>query len=234
MKKLTESSRFTISMLLILMTVFCFSLSVFRYYISETKVFLFLNWNLFLAWIPLLLSSLVLAFNIRSRISLAFIIIIWILFFPNSPYILTDLFHLRARNEIPIWYDLVVILSYAWTGLICGFISLKDIEQRLSDYARRNFITGLIIFFLFMSSFGVYLGRFLRWNSWDVLNNPFGLFSDIVVRFIYPMEYTKTWGITALIGMMLNFMYFTFKWAGTNHEKVIQPENKPLHELEQF
>ncbi|UKB79052.1 DUF1361 domain-containing protein [Chryseobacterium sp. MEBOG07] len=225
MRKFLESSRFKINILLILMTIFCFSLSAFRYYISDTKVFLFLNWNLFLAWIPLLLSSFILAFNIKSKISLIFIIIVWILFFPNSPYILTDLFHLKARNTIPIWYDLIVILSYAWTGLICGFISLNDIEQRLSDYyGKRNFINGLIIFFLFMSSFGVYLGRFLRWNSWDVLNNPFGLFSDIVVRFIYPLEYTKTWGVTLLMGIMLNFMYFTFKWMGTNNGRELQPE----------
>jgi uncharacterized membrane protein len=225
MRKFLESSRFKINILLILMTIFCFSLSAFRYYISDTKVFLFLNWNLFLAWIPLLLSSFILAFNIKSKISLIFIIIVWILFFPNSPYILTDLFHLKARNTIPIWYDLIVILSYAWTGLICGFISLNDIEQRLSDYyGKRNFINGLIIFFLFMSSFGVYLGRFLRWNSWDVLNNPFGLFSDIVVRFIYPLEYTKTWGVTLLMGIMLNFMYFTFKWMGTNNRRELQPE----------
>lgn len=219
MKSFVESSRCKVNILLILMTLFCFSLSAFRYYISDTKVFLFLNWNLFLAWIPLLLSSFILAFKIRSTISLLFIIVVWILFFPNSPYILTDLFHLRARNEIPIWYDLIVILSYAWTGLICGFISLNDIEKRLSEYGKRNIINGVIVFFLFMSSFGVYLGRFLRWNSWDVLNNPYGLFSDIVVRFIYPMEYTKTWGVTLLMGIMLNFMYFTFKWAETNDEK---------------
>lgn len=206
------------------MTVFCFSLSAFRYYISDTKVFLFLNWNLFLAWIPLLLSSFILAFNIKSKISLIFIIIVWILFFPNSPYILTDLFHLRARNSVPIWYDLIVILSYAWTGLICGFISLNDIEKSLSEYGKRNSINAVIIFFLFMSSFGVYLGRFLRWNSWDVLNNPFGLFSDIVVRFIYPLEYTKTWGVTVLMGIMLNFMYFTFKWVETNNDRELKLE----------
>lgn len=234
MKKFFESSRLTITVLLIMMTLFCFSLSAFRYYISDTKVFLFLNWNLFLAWIPLLLSSFVLAFNIRSKISLVFIIIIWILFFPNSPYILTDLFHLRARNSIPIWYDLIVILSYAWTGLICGFISLNDIEKRLSDYGKKNSINGIIVFFLFMSSFGVYLGRFLRWNSWDVLHDPFGLFSDIVVRFIYPMEYTKTWGVTLLMGIMLNFMYFTFKWSGISEEKELQPGSKSLNGLEQF
>ena len=224
MKKLVASSRFKINMLLILMTVFCFSLSAFRYYISDTKVFLFLNWNLFLAWIPLLLSSFILAFNIKSKISLIFIIIVWILFFPNSPYILTDLFHLRARNSVPIWYDLIVILSYAWTGLVCGFISLNDIEKSLSEYGKRNGINAVIIFFLFMSSFGVYLGRFLRWNSWDVLNNPFGLFSDIVVRFIYPLEYTKTWGVTVLMGIMLNFMYFTFKWVETNNDKKLKLE----------
>lgn len=234
MKNLIESSGFKINALLIMMTIFCFSLSAFRYYISDTKVFLFLNWNLFLAWIPLLLSSFILAFRIRSTISLIFIIVVWILFFPNSPYILTDLFHLRARNGIPIWYDLIVILSYAWTGLICGFISLNDIEKRLSDYGKTNIINGVTVLFLFMSSFGVYLGRFLRWNSWDVLNNPFGLFSDIVVRFIYPIEYTKTWGVTVLMGIMLNFMYFTFKWAGINNEKELQPEDKSLNGMEQF
>lgn len=225
MKSIIESPRFKINILLILMTLFCFSLSVFRYYISETKVFFFLNWNLFLAWIPLFLSTLILAFNSKSKISVALIIMAWILFFPNSPYILTDLFHLKARNTIPIWYDLIVILSYAWTGLICGFLSLSDIEKLLSGYTRERFINGIVVLFLFMSSFGVYLGRFLRWNSWDVLNNPFGLFNDIVLRFIYPLEYTKTWGVTLLMGIMLNFMYFTFKLIRNNNEKLVQPEN---------
>lgn len=225
MKKLIESPRFKITLLLISMTLFCLSLSVFRYYVSETKVFFFLNWNLFLAWIPLSLSTFLVVFTIRSKISLSLIIVVWILFFPNSPYILTDLFHLKVRSTIPIWYDLIVILSYAWTGLVCGFISLSDIEKRLSEYCEGTVINGIVISFLFMSSFGVYLGRFLRWNSWDVLNNPFGLFNDIVVRFIYPLEYTKTWGVTILMGVLLNFMYFTFKLVKNNNERIVQPEN---------
>ncbi|WP_228461090.1 DUF1361 domain-containing protein [Chryseobacterium defluvii] len=199
------------TLLLLLMTLFCFSLSVVRYYVSETKVFFFLNWNLFLAWIPLIITSLAMVFNIKSRILLMLMITVWILFFPNSPYILTDLFHLRIRSRIPVWYDLIVILSYAWTGLICGFISLNDIERMLSAYFKKPVISVIVVFFLFLSSFGVYLGRFLRWNSWDILNNPFGLFNDIVVRFIYPLEYTKTWGVTLLMGIMLNFMYFMVK-----------------------
>ncbi|AZA92237.1 Predicted membrane protein [Chryseobacterium nakagawai] len=225
MKNLIKSPRFKMNTLLVLMALFCFSLSLFRYYISETKVFFFLNWNLFLAWIPLFLSTFILTFNIKSKISIAVIIIVWILFFPNSPYILTDLFHLKARNTIPIWYDLIVILSYAWTGLICGFLSLNDIEKLLSSYSKQRIINGIVVLFLFMSSFGVYLGRFLRWNSWDVLNNPFGLFNDIVVRLIYPLEYIKTWGVTLLMGIMLNFMYFTFKLIRNNNEKLLGPEN---------
>lgn len=210
-KKLKNSHRFEITILLILMTLFCFSLSIFRYYLSDTKVFFFLNWNLFLAWIPFIISSFLLIFNIKSKIALAFAIVVWILFFPNSPYILTDLFHLRTRNSVPIWYDLIVILSYAWAGLICGFISLLDIEKMLSSYFKKSTISIIAVLFLFLSSFGVYLGRFLRWNSWDVLNNPFGLFNDIAVRFIYPMDYTKTWGVTVLMGIMLNFMYFMLR-----------------------
>ncbi|MFC4384085.1 DUF1361 domain-containing protein [Chryseobacterium bernardetii] len=221
MKNLMESSRLKMNILLVFMTLFCLSLSLFRYYITETKVFFFLNWNLFLAWVPLLLSTLILTFHIKSKISITLIIIVWILFFPNSPYILTDLFHLKVRNTIPIWYDLIVILSYAWTGLICGFLSLIDIEKLLSDYNNERTINGIVVLFLFMSSFGVYLGRFLRWNSWDILNNPFGLFNDIVVRFIYPLEYTKTWGVTLLMGIMLNFMYFTFKLIRNNNEKYV-------------
>lgn len=210
-KKLKENQRFEVTVLLIFMTLFCFSLSMFRYYISETKVFFFLNWNLFLAWIPFIISSFLLIFNIKSKISLVVAIAVWILFFPNSPYILTDLFHLKIRTSVPIWYDLVVILSYAWTGLFCGFISLLDIEKLLSAYFKKSTISLITISFLFLTSFSVYLGRFLRWNSWDILNNPFGLFNDIIVRIIYPMEYTKTWGVTILMGIMLNFMYFMMK-----------------------
>lgn len=221
MEKLKNSHRFEITILLILMTLFCFSLSIFRYYLSDTKVFFFLNWNLFLAWIPFIISSFLLIFNIKSKIALAFAIVVWILFFPNSPYILTDLFHLKTRNSVPIWYDLIVILSYAWAGLICGFISLLDIEKMLSSYFKRSTISIIAVLFLFLSSFGVYLGRFLRWNSWDVLNNPFGLFNDIAVRFIYPLDYTKTWGVTVLMGIMLNFMYFMLRAVG---KKTLIPE----------
>ena len=203
--------KFQIDIFLFMMTMFCFMLFVVRYYITDTKVFLFLNWNLFLAFIPFLISSTLLKFGVKSKISLLFAIGMWILFFPNSPYILTDLFHLRVRTQIPIWYDLIVILAYAWTGLMFGFVSLFQIEKLLSRYLNETKINFLVIVFFFVSGFGVYLGRFLRWNSWDIFTNPFGLFQDISHRFINPLENTKTWGVTLLMGVLLNFMYFSIK-----------------------
>ncbi|SIQ37556.1 Uncharacterized membrane protein [Chryseobacterium sp. RU37D] len=211
MKKLKENQRFRLTLLLMLMTCFCFALSIFRFYISNTKVFLFLNWNLFLAWIPFLVSSFLIISKNKSKILLDIAVVVWVFFFPNSPYILTDLFHLKTRSLVPIWYDLMVILSFAWTGLFCGFISLMDIEKLLSDYVKTSTINYFGIIFLFMSGFGVYLGRFLRWNSWDILNNPLGLFQDIFIRIIYPAEHPKTWGITILMGILLNFMYLMIK-----------------------
>lgn len=209
--KLHNSQKFQISLLLILMTAFSFMLFIFRYYISDTKVFLFLNWNLFLAIIPFLVSTFISKFQVKSKSALVALIVIWILFFPNSPYILTDLFHLRARNIVPIWYDLIVILSYAWTGLMFGFVSLLQIEKLLSEFLNKNFIRISSVLFLFISSFGVYLGRFLRWNSWDILSDPFGLFKDISYRIIYPSENPRTWGLTILMGILLNLMYFSIK-----------------------
>ena len=210
-KILKKTFKFRLETLLLLMSIFSFTLFIFRYYISDTKVFLFLNWNLFLAIIPFLVSTFISKFQVKSKSALVALIVIWILFFPNSPYILTDLFHLRARNIVPIWYDLIVILSYAWTGLIFGFVSLLQIEKLLSKFLNKNFIVFLSILFLFISSFGVYLGRFLRWNSWDILSNPFGLFRDISYRIIYPSENPRTWGLTILMGILLNLIYFSIK-----------------------
>lgn len=210
-RRIRKSQRFETAVLLICMTLFCFSLSIFRCYVTETKVFLFLDWNLFLAWIPFVISSFLYLFNRKNSILLLLTICVWILFFPNSPYILTDLFHLKGNGEIPIWYDLLIILSYAWAALFCGFLSLLDIERLLNEYFCKTLVDILIVLFLFLSSFGVYLGRFLRWNSWDIFQHPSGLLNDIIVRIIYPREYTSTWGVTILMGIMLNFMYFMIK-----------------------
>jgi uncharacterized membrane protein len=133
-KQLKEHNRLYETIFMGVITLCCFGFSVFRMVYSETITFLFLNWNLFLAIIPWLLSSFA---TIKPSIQKSKIVIFlllgtWLLFFPNAPYILTDLFHLKMKSTMPIWFDLVLILSFAWTGLMFGFLSLWDIERILS------------------------------------------------------------------------------------------------------
>lgn len=196
----------------VMMVAFCLSLTIFRFQVTSTKTFLFLNWNLFLATIPLVISSLVSRQNFRGKFPLFILIFSWILFFPNSPYILTDLFHLRARPSVPVWYDLIVIVSFAWTGLIFGFASLMQIEKLMRQHFTPKIVEISIVIFIFLSSFGVYLGRFQRWNSWDIVNRPISLFQDIASRFLFPMEHLRTWGVTILLGILLNLMYASLKF----------------------
>ncbi|WP_338790290.1 DUF1361 domain-containing protein [Bernardetia sp. MNP-M8] len=199
-------------------TLICFGLSVFRYSYTGSKVFLFLNWNLFLACVPWLLTSFVaITPKIgKSKIILAILFFVWLVFFPNAPYILTDLFHLRLKTSMPVWFDLFLILCFAWAGLLFGFLSLWDIEQLLKNQTKNKvssfWITATTIFFLFLSGFGIYIGRYLRWNTWDIINQPSALFNDITLRFTNLTEYPRMVGMTILMGIFLNILYFSFRF----------------------
>ncbi|WP_207534097.1 DUF1361 domain-containing protein [Desertivirga arenae] len=209
--ELKKIDRANTSYLLVIMSVFSLILSVLRFLTTGTGAYLFLNWNLFLAFIPWFISTYVIAYRINRRWVTSVLIFIWLLFFPNSPYILTDLFHLRSETSAPIWFDLILILSFAWTGLLYGFQSLMDIEALLEQYMSRLKLLILTSCFLFLSAFGIYLGRFLRWNSWDILSSPWSLLYDIIERLIHPIAHPQTWGFTILIGLLLNMMYCSFK-----------------------
>jgi uncharacterized membrane protein len=213
LKIVKDTKRLNETIFLFVISLFCFGVSLFRFVYTDTKVFLFLNWNLFLAFIPWALTSLVIIKPKlqNSRLTLIVLIGSWLLFFPNAPYILTDLFHLRLQSSMPIWFDLILILSFAWTGLLFGFLSLWDIEKILQNFMKRTYIRIVSIGLLFIGSFGIYVGRFLRWNSWDVLTEPFKIVYDISDRFLNPFEHPRTWGMTIFMGIFLNIIYFSFK-----------------------
>lgn len=209
---LKSSGRFSEITLLGAFSLFCFSLSLFRVYYTQSAAYIFLNWNLFLAFVPWVLSTLFVLYPRlqKSKWRLGFMTLTWVLFFPNAPYILTDLFHLSLHSTMPIWFDLVLILSFAWTGLLFGMMSLSDIQNMLSNQLRPVFVKTFTIFFLFTSAFGIYIGRYLRWNSWDVLRDPSGLFTDIFHRIAHPIDHPRTWGMTITLGIFLNIVYWTF------------------------
>lgn len=145
----------------------------------------FLIWNLFLAWLPLVFAILAQekyrATKSDAPLGWQFLSLsaAWLLFFPNAPYICTDLVHLTTRYFGAFWVDLAIILSCAFTGLVLGFVSLylmhSLVTQRYGALQGWAFVAGVAG----LSSFGIYLGRFLRFNSWDIVAQPGRLYQGI-------------------------------------------------------
>jgi uncharacterized membrane protein len=162
--------------LLNLACLICIVLVAARVAYSDTERHTGLIWNLFLAWIPFMLAYF--AHAVSWRRATLFLIIpiiafLWLIFFPNAPYMLTDLQDLSRRAAgAPLWYDVIIVVWASWTGMLLGVISL----YLMQDIIIRTFgrITGWLFVFVisFLSSFGVYIGRFVRLNSWDILQNP--------------------------------------------------------------
>jgi uncharacterized membrane protein len=212
LKGLIKHNLFKTTVLLLLMTLFCFFLSLLRINRTGKITYIFLVWNLFLAFIPWLLSTVLIVFEMRSKMLQVVLMLTWVLFFPNAPYILTDIIHLGIDSSAPRWYNLILLLSYAITGLFYGFVSLRNIETVLSSYIGPRVINLMSVFLIYLSCFGIYLGRFLRWNSWDILNNPHFLITDVVNRVATPFRYPTTWSFTILFGTLLTFIYLGYKW----------------------
>ena len=209
--RLRDNNRLSVTIVLALSCLLSVSLSAFRIYYSGYGTYVFLNWNLFLAILPYVISTFFLLYyrKINSLVLLFMILSSWLLIFPNAPYIVTDFFHLEPRAGVPYWFDLGLILSFAWNGLMLGFISLYDVQTALAR--RFSVIKGwaFAIFSLVLGSFGIYLGRYERFNSWDVLTNPISLFIDIADRFIHPFNHPRTMFMTILFSVVLIFGYVT-------------------------
>lgn len=201
-------SRWTTYALLGLSVLFSVSLVEFIAYYSGRTYYDYLFWNLFLAAIPLGLS-LVVRYGLTrlSNFILAALTGVWLLFFPNAPYLLTDLIHLGANTSVPLWYDLVVLLSFAWNGLVLGLVSLQEMQAALSARLNRLVGWGFVGLTLCLGSFGIYLGRYLRWNSWDVVTNPVGIAFDVLPRLLEPTAYLSTWGMTVVFTAFLGVCY---------------------------
>jgi uncharacterized membrane protein len=157
-----------------LLTLFSVSLIVVRYVYSSEPLFGGLIWNLFLAWIPFGLAILIYDRHRAGTRPLRLLPLaaLWLLFLPNAPYIVTDFKHLVPSPVVPLWVDVVVIAAPAWTGMLLGFLSLYLVQAVVRNLAGSRVAWTAAVAVLGLASFGIYLGRVLRWNSWDVLANP--------------------------------------------------------------
>jgi uncharacterized membrane protein len=183
-----------------------------RVYLSERFTYLFLVWNLFLAWIPYALSFCIALISQRyphSRCHLLLLGPVWLVFFPNAPYIITDYLHLQPRSPVPIWYDIGLLTTFAWTGLFLAIFSLRSMQMLIKSMAGSLAGWFFVICSVGLSGLGVYMGRFLRWNSWDLLFQPHAILGDVAVRFANPLDYPGTFGVTFLFAIFLLVCYLT-------------------------
>jgi uncharacterized membrane protein len=186
--------------------------------ISGRQDYPFLTFNLGLAWIPLLAA---LAADLTSRNRITFYLfmpiftLIWLVFFPNAPYLLTDFQHLAdTYSNSPLWFDVILLIWFAWTGLLLGISSLALMQEIVTR--KFNTTTGwaFAILATVLSSIGVYLGRFMRWNSWDILDDPLLIAKDMYGFVRHPAANLPTYAFTILFTLLFLFIYVTIHFLG--------------------
>ena len=197
--------------ILIINGLFCVSILLFRINITMELNYIFLLWNLFLASIPYGMTQIL--NNSRTlqnnRVLLMPYLGLWLLFLPNAPYIITDLIHLNSLSGRLLWYDCFLIYLFASNGFILGILSIIDVYNLI--VSKYNIIIARIGVFTtaLLCGYGVYLGRYLRWNSWELFLNPNGLLTDVIVSLKHPKAITLSILIGSLVFIaVLSFQYY--------------------------
>jgi uncharacterized membrane protein len=191
-----------------ILSLFVIAMMLARVVYTETLEHTWIAWNLFLAWVPFVLSLVAYA-RARPGSSGPKVLALgglWLLFFPNAPYIVTDLKHIGGGGgRVPILYDVLLLSAAAWAGLLLGLTSLflmHAVARRFLGVANAWI---LVVGVLTASSFGIYLGRFQRWNSWDVFVRPGALLGQVTQGF-----HARPIALTVLLTSFLLTSYLVF------------------------
>jgi len=183
-----------------------------KFYRGIDGTYLFLVWNLFLAWVPYWIA---LSLDLLNRVirpsnwSAGALLIAWLLFFPNAPYIVTDLLHLKVHEHVPFWFDAMLFLSFAWTGLLLGYCSVFEIERFLEERLSKTQTHRVLIASLGLAGLGVFMGRFQRWNSWDILHHPWAVVRSECAIFLNPWNHLGSLAVVMVISGFLIVGYWT-------------------------
>jgi len=176
----------------------------------------FLIWNLFLAWIPFLIAYFTYTVTLNRKqiyVVVPIAAFLWLIFFPNAPYILTDFQHLAGSwRDVPVWYDVMLLIWFSFTGLLLGMVSLFLMQEVIRREFGRWVGWSFVAIVSFLTSAGVYVGRFLRWNSWDIFGNLNGMAEYTLQSARDPS--LQSIGFTSLFGAFFLFLYITLYTFG--------------------
>jgi uncharacterized membrane protein len=160
--------------------------------------YMFLVWNLFLAWVPYAVTLALRSLHERRvrSLSLAPLFLVWLGFLPNAPYLVTDFIHLRFRDGAPLWFDAVMLASFAWAGVGLGAASLRGgsriVRARGGAWTAAAFVPLVAL----ATGFGIYLGRFVRLNTWDVATRPGTVLVQILSPLVHPFAHPRAWTVS--------------------------------------
>jgi uncharacterized membrane protein len=191
----------------------CGALLAIRCVSSGSFALAFLAWNLCLAAIPAIAAwffARAAEKKLHAAVQLTWFAI-WLVFLPNAPYVVTDFLHLAPAPPIPPWYDVALVASCAGTGLLLGYTSLADVQAVISRKFSIRLGWALAIAALLLSGFGIYLGRFLHWNSWDAVMNPLQLIFDTAQRLSDPLFRPQIIAVTLIYGITLVLGYIALR-----------------------
>lgn len=207
-------SRFKILSNLFLVMCFSIFLLMIRMKLTHSFFYIFLVWNLFLAFVPFAFTLYLSSKPKLGTFKLLTISSIWLLFLPNAPYIITDLIHLRLSETPIVWLDILTVISFAICGMMCYMYSIKDMKFILKNHFSEMWVDLLFYLLPFVVAFGVYLGRFLRYNSWEIIHNPLSIVFDITELILNPTEQFHAWLFIVAFGSFLSVSHWIFNIKG--------------------
>ena len=183
-----------------------------RMVFTQSTSYAFLLWNLFLATIPFAVIVFARKLLLFEQTIPAFVLAAaGILFMPNAPYLITDLFHLRTTAAAPLWYDTIMIASCAATGLLLFYATMKKLEVMLLYMLPSGWRTSAMGGVALLCGYGIHLGRHERFNSWDIITNPGSLLQHVLASVRHPLLHMDVWGLTIIYSAFLLVTYLVYR-----------------------
>ncbi len=195
------------------MSAFGLALVVARVLTTHSIGYTFLAWNLFLAWVPFALAK-ALESLVKKNVHRAAILatgVAWLLFLPNAPYLVTDVMHLRHSQGAPLWFDAVMLMTFGWTGIVLGVESLSMVAKLVADRAGVALARVFVVLVALATGYGIYLGRFVRLNSWDVARHPGWVAREIAAPVVHPIDTMRAWNVTLVVAALFLLTYMTMR-----------------------
>ncbi len=192
---------------------FNFMLLAVRVLYTWQVSYTFYVWNTVLAVMPLLFSSKLQHMNtLKGKAVL--LLAGWLVLFPNAPYLVTDILHYYPRPPVPKWFDLLLVTSGAWNGMLLGIVSLLQVEAYLSKHLKPHKVQRVLWLCMLLCGYGVYVGRYVRLNSWDVVTNPDTVLYTCGTHVLQPHVHLQVWVFTLLFAAMFAMVYYTIRNIG--------------------